>query len=417
MEANIADLIAPSFDDVFFDMQEHKHTHYWLNGGRGSTKSSFISIGAPLLLVQNPRCHMVVLRKVARTLKTSVYNQMEWGIDQLGLSDKFKSRSSPLEFEYIKTGQKILFFGVDDKSKIKSLKLPFGYTGIIWFEELDQFYGMEEIRNLQQSLMRGGNKFWVFYSYNPPKSINNWVNQEVINERPDRLVHHSTYLTTSREWLGDAFIADAEELLRRNELLYRHEYLGEVTGTGGNVFDNVEDMAMTDRQIGAFEQLRHGLDFGFAVDPLAYVDMHLDSKHGELYIFGELYGQKISNKKAADIIAKRAGSRLIGADSAEPKSISEMRDYGLRVTAAKKGSDSVDYGMQWLQRLNKIYIDKRRAPNTYREFIGYEYERNREGDFISAYPDKDNHSIDAVRYGLERDMLRAKITPKRANIY
>ena len=108
---------------------------------------------------------------------------------------------------------------------------------------------------------------------------------------------------------------------------------------------------------------------------------------------------------------------MIGVDSAEPKSIAEMRGYGLNVIAAKKGPDSVDYGIQYLQRLSKIYIDKRRAPNTYREFVGYEYERNREGEFISAYPDKDNHTIDAVRYGLERDMLRARITPKRANIY
>ena len=417
MQTNIAELITPAFDGVFYDVQEHEHTHYWLKGGRGSTKSSFISIVAPLLLLQNPDCHMIVMRKVARTLKTSVYNQMEWSIARLGLSDRFKMRSSPLEFEYMRTGQKILFFGVDDKSKIKSLKLPFGYTGIIWFEELDQFFGMEEIRNLLQSLMRGGNRFWVFYSYNPPKSVNNWVNQETMIERPDRLVHHSTYKTTPQSWLGDAFSADAEELQRRNELLYRHEYEGEVTGTGGGVFDNVVDMDMTDEQIAGFGRLRHGLDFGFAVDPLAYVDMHLDTKRGELYIFGEVYGQKISNKRAADIIAPRARGRVIGADSAEPKSIAEMRGYGLNVIAAKKGPDSVDYGIQYLQRLSKIYIDKRRAPNTYREFVGYEYERNREGEFISAYPDKDNHTIDAVRYGLERDMLRARITPKRANIY
>ena len=387
MQTNIAELITPAFDGVFYDVQEHEHTHYWLKGGRGSAKSSFISIVAPLLLLQNPDCHMIVMRKVARTLKTSVYNQMEWSIARLGLSDRFKMRSSPLEFEYMRTGQKILFFGVD------------------------------EIRNLLQSLMRGGNRFWVFYSYNPPKSVNTWVNQETMIERPDRLVHHSTYKTTPQSWLGDAFIADAEELRRRNELLYRHEYEGEVTGTGGGVFDNVVDMGMTDAQIAAFDRLRHGLDFGFAVDPLAYVDMHLDTKRGELYIFGEVYGQKISNKRAAGIIAPRAGGRVIGADSAEPKSIAEMRDYGLNVLAAKKGPDSVDYGMQYLQRLSKIYIDKRRAPNTYREFVGYEYERNREGEFISAYPDKDNHAIDAVRYGLERDMLRARITPKRANIY
>ena len=416
MQTNIAELIAPAFDGVFYDVQEHEHTHYWLKGGRGSAKSSFISIVAPLLLLQNPDCHMIVMRKVARTLKTSVYNQM-WSIARLGLSDRFKMRSSPLEFEYMRTGQKILFFGVDDKSKIKSLKLPFGYTGIIWFEELDQFFGMEEIRNLLQSLMRGGNRFWVFYSYNPPKSVNNWVNQETMIERPDRLVHHSTYKTTPQSWLGDAFIADAEELQRRNELLYRHEYEGEVTGTGGSVFDNVEDMELSDADVAKFDRRYFGLDFGFAVDPLAFVAMHYDAKHEDLYIFDEIYEQRLSNAQAARKILPRLYGQHLTADSAEPKSIAEMRGLGLNVQAARKGPDSVDYGIHWLQGRRRIYIDKRRAPNTYREFVGYEYERNRDGQFISAYPDKDNHTIDAVRYGTEQLAVGERIKARRANIY
>ncbi|WP_036201416.1 phage terminase large subunit, partial [Megasphaera sp. BL7] len=150
---------------------------------------------------------------------------------------------------YKKTGQKILFFGVDDPQKIKSIKLPFGYVGICWIEELDQFSGMEEIRNLNQSLLRGGPVFWEFCSFNPPKSQNNWVNEEKLFDDPDRLVHHSTYLGVPREWLGDRFFEDAEKLKERNETAYRHEYLGEVTGTGGVVFENVEDMAMSNELV------------------------------------------------------------------------------------------------------------------------------------------------------------------------
>lgn len=406
MEINIADRIARSFDSVFWDVQDHGHTFYWLPGGRGSTKSSFVGIEVPLLLMQHPQCHAVVLRKVGNTIKNSVYPQIQWGIEQLGVADRFKYITSPHEITYKATGQKILFFGVDDPMKVKSIKLPFGYVGIVWYEELDQFSGMEEIRNLNQSLLRGGETYWVFASYNPPKSRNNWVNEEILNEYPDRLVHKTTYLDVPREWLGEQFLLEAEKLKAKNETAYNHEYLGEVTGTGGAVFENVEDMVMTDEMISQFDRRYYGLDFGFAVDPLAFVAMHYDAKHEDLYIFDEIYQQKLTNSNAAQLILRKIGSQHIMADSAEPKSIAEMKAAGLFISGAKKGPDSVDYGVKWLQGRRRIYIDKRRAPNAYREFVSYEYERNRAGQYISAYPDANNHAIDAVRYGLWRVMQR-----------
>lgn len=405
----LSNIIAPHFWELHRDIKQHGHTYYWLEGGRGSTKSSDISIEIPPLMIKNPECHAVVLRKVGNTIKNSVYPQMQWGIDALGLTDKFHFKTSPHEITYKKTGQKILFFGVDDPQKIKSIKLPFGYVGICWIEELDQFTGMEEIRNLNQSLLRGGPVFWEFCSFNPPKSQNNWVNEEKLFDDPDRLVHHSTYLGVPREWLGGRFFEDAEKLKIKNEMAYRHEYLGEVTGTGGAVFENVEDMAMSNELVGNFDRLYYGLDFGFAVDPLAYVAMYYDAKREDLYIFDEIYQQKLTNSQAAGRIAQRTGDRLIIADSAEPKSIKEMKDYGLHITGARKGPDSVEHGIKWLQDRAHIYIDKRRCPNTFREFISYEYERNREGQFISAYPDKNNHAIDAVRYGMGPAMPRAGI--------
>lgn len=405
----LSNIIAPHFWELHRDIKQHGHTYYWLEGGRGSTKSSDVSVEIPQLLIKNPECHAVVLRKIGNTIKNSVYPQMQWGIDALGLTDKFHFKTSPHEITYKKTGQKILFFGVDDPQKIKSIKLPFGYVGVCWIEELDQFTGMEEIRNLNQSLLRGGPVFWEFCSFNPPKSQNNWVNEEKLFDDPDRLVHHSTYLGVPREWLGDRFFEDAEKLKIKNEMAYRHEYLGEVTGTGGSVFENVEDMAMSDELVGNFDRLYYGLDFGFAVDPLAYVAMYYDAKREDLYIFDEIYQQKLTNSQAAGRIAQRTGDRLIIADSAEPKSIKEMKDYGLHITGARKGPDSVEHGIKWLQDRAHIYIDKRRCPNTFREFISYEYERNREGQFISAYPDKNNHAIDAVRYGMGPAMPRAGI--------
>lgn len=414
-KVRLSNIIAPHFWGLHRDIKRHGHTYYWLEGGRGSTKSSGISVEIPPLLIKNPECHAVVLRKIGNTIKNSVYPQMQWGIDALGLTDKFRFKTSPHEITYKKTGQKILFFGVDDPQKIKSIKLPFGYVGICWIEELDQFTGMEEIRSLNQSLLRGGPVFWEFCSFNPPKSQNNWVNEEKLFDDPDRLVHHSTYLGVPREWLGDRFFEDAEKLKARNETAYRHEYLGEVTGTGGAVFENVEDMAMSDELVGNFDRLYYGLDFGFAVDPLAYVAMYYDAKREDLYIFDELYRQKMTNSQAAKAIKLRISGGRILADAAEPKSISEMAGFGLRISGARKGPDSIDFGMRWLQNRAHIYIDKRRCPNTYKEFVAYEYERNKDGQFISAYPDVNNHSIDAVRYGLSEIMNRDKIVSRRVN--
>lgn len=395
----LSNIVARSFWGVHQDIKRHGHTYYWMKGGRGSTKSSFISTEIPQLLIQNPNCHAVVLRKVGNTIKNSVYPQVQWGIEQLGLIDKFKYKTSPHEITYKATGQKILFFGCDDPQKIKSIKLPFGYIGIVWLEELDQFSGMEEIRNLNQSLLRGGPKYWEFCSFNPPKSQNSWVNEEQLLDDDTRLVHHSTYQTVPEEWLGEQFFNDAARLKEKNEQAYRHEYLGEVTGTGGAVFDNVADKRLSDEDIAAFDHLYHGLDFGFSMDPLAYIGMHYDAKREELYIFDEIYQQKLKNSMAAEMLKPRVKNDRLIADSAEPKSIAEMRDYGLRITGARKGRDSVEHGIKWLQDRAKIYIDKRRCPNAYREFVTYEYQRNRQGQFVSAYPDENNHAIDAVRYG------------------
>ena len=402
---NVASKIAPSFDKVFWAVIQHRYTHYWLNGGRGSTKSSFVSIVVVLLLLMNPNCHAVVLRKVANTIRHSVFNQVMWALDELQVLHLFKVNNSSFTMTYLPTGQQILFFGVDDKTKIKSTKLPFGYVGIVWYEELDQFAGMEEIRNLNQSLLRGGPTYWCFYSYNPPKSRDNWVNQESLYLEKDRLISHTTYLDVPREWLGDQFFLEAEKLKEKREELYRHEYLGEVIGTGGDVFSNVTDKRMSDEEVAAFDHLCYGLDFGFAVDPLAFVCMHYDRKHEILYIFDEVYRYQFDTKPAAEAVKARAHRRLVIADSAEPRTIRAFEKLGCNIRGAKKGPDSVEHGSKWLQDLRRIYIDKERCPNTYREFVGYEYQQDRNGNFISRFPDMNNHSLDAVRYGLEFEML------------
>lgn len=405
MKINLSSVVAPSFYGLHKSIKRHEYTHYILAGGRGSTKSSFISLEIPLLLINNPNCHAVILRKVGNTLRNSVYTQMEWALDTLGILDQWHLTISPMAMTSKVTGQKILFFGVDDKAKIKSIKLPFGYVGICWYEELDQFSGMEEIRNLNQSLLRGGSKFWCFSSYNPPKSAQSWVNEEMMYDESGRIIHKSTYLDVNPSWLGEQFIEEAEKLKRRNFTAYQHEYLGEITGTGGAVFENVREKQMSDEDINNFETCYNGLDFGFSLDPLAFIRCHYDKKHEDLYIFDEIYEQKLVNRVAArKIIPKIPTNDVVWCDSAEPKSIVDLREHGINAFGAKKSRDSVPYGLKWLQDRNHIYIDKKRCPNTYREFMTYEYEQNRQGQYISAYPDRNNHALDATRYALWRVM-------------
>ena len=400
--------LAPAFWSLHRDIQQHGHTFYWLKGGRGSGKSSFISLEILLVLLRHKDRHAVILRKVGRSLKTSVYAQIQWAIERLGLMDTglFICKKSPLEIIYRPTGQILYFFGVDDPMKIKSIKPPNGYIGIVWLEEADQFLGMDEIRNLNQSLLRGGKKYIEFVSFNPPKSRDHWINAELFVDDATRLVHASTYRDMPVAWLGEQFFLEAEKLKAHNERAYRHEYLGEATGTGGAVFENVADRRMTDAEIAAFGRVYHGLDFGFAVDPLAFLSCAYDRKREDVYIFEEIYEQRLSNSRATARIRPLAGQNVIYADSAEPKSIAEMKGLGLRIFGAPKGRDSVAHGIKWLQDRAHIYIDKVRCPHTYREFVTYAYERNREGQFISAYPDRNNHTIDAARYALG-EVMRA----------
>ena len=396
--------IAPVFYGVAKDVFQHGHTHYDFSGGRGSLKSSTVSIFVPLILMQkqNRNCHALVLRKVANTIRDSVYAQYIWAIGELGAAQYWEAKVSPMELIYKPTGQKIMFRGADDPMKIKSIKVPFGYIAVTHFEEKDQFAGRAEIRTILQSTMRGGSVFWNFESYNPPISRDNWANKDSLEERADRLCHKSTYLQAPPEWLGEQFLAEAEHLKETDERAYQHEYLGIPVGTGGNVFENLELREITDEEMSHFDHIYQGVDYGWFPDPFAFIRLHYDRARETIYLMDEIYQNKLTNEASGNIIIKRGyKDAYITCDSAEPKSVADYRAMGLPAKAAVKGPGSVDYGMKWLQR-RKIVIDRKRTPNAYTEFVNYEYERNKDGDIISGYPDANNHLIDATRYALER---------------
>lgn len=398
----LSEKIGPAFYGIARDIFRHGHTHYDFSGGRGSLKSSTVSVLVPLLLINNPGTHALVLRKVANTIRDSVYAQYIWAIGELGMAAYWEAKVSPMELIYKPTGQKIMFRGADDPMKIKSIKVPFGYIAVTHFEEKDQFAGRAEIRTILQSTMRGGSKYWNFESYNPPISRDNWANKDSLEERTDRLCHKSTYLQAPPEWLGEQFLAEADHLKATDERAYQHEYLGIPVGTGGNVFDNLELREITDEEMSHFDHIYQGVDYGWFPDPFAFIRLHYDRARETIYLIDEIYQNKLTNEASGNIIIQRGyKDAYITCDSAEPKSVADYRAMGLPAKAAVKGPGSVDYGMKWLQR-RKIVIDRKRTPNAYNEFVNYEYDRNKDGDIISGYPDENNHLIDATRYAVER---------------
>lgn len=425
IDIRLQNLIIPAYDEVFRDILQHNHVHYTLKGGRGSTKSSFIGgIVIPLLIMRYPKINAVCFRKVGNTVQNSIYSQVTWGIYQMGLQDLFhipKTYSNPIVYK--PTGQRIFFMGMDDPNKVKSIKVAQGYIGITWWEELDQFAGENELRKVLQSTMRGGDLFWDFRTFNPPISIDNWANEyaEEAEIKDNTLVVSNTYLDVPVEWLGQQFIEEAEDLKRINPRAYEHEYMGKPIGTGGSVFPNACDLDMNEKvpiydfdgnithyteMWKTFDNIYNGIDWGFAMDPFRYIRMHYDPKKLDLYIFTEYSTVATRNQVVFDILYKEkkllTTDELVTADSAEPKSIADFKAYGSYIRGALKGPDSVRYGIKWLQGLNHIYVDRRRCPKTYKEFTHYEYLQDKDGNFISDYPDENNHSIDAVRYGLEK---------------
>lgn len=398
--------MSPAFYEAHRAIKAGSITEDVEKGGRGGAKSSFISLEIPQMLIKHPDIHAVVLRKVGNTLRSSVYAQMCWAIAALGLSSRFRCTTSPMEITYLLTGQKIMFFGLDDPGKIKSIKVPFGYIGVAWFEELDQFSGPEEVRNVEQSLFRGGPFAFAFKSFNPPAMARNWANRYALEQREGKLIHHSTYLETPPAWLGPKFLADAKHLEETNPTAYRHEYLGEVVGSGTAVFENLKAGTIPDAQIAQFDRRIHGVDWGWYPDPWAYTGCTYDAGRRTLYIYDELTRWRTSNKDTADLLIARGVGEDDGwltADSAEEKSCNDYRAYGLPCRGAEKGPGSVSAGMKWLQSLAQIVIDPVRCPDTYKEFSEYEYERDlKTGEVKSGYPDINNHHIDGTRYATER---------------
>ena len=414
----IEDLIAPVYLPLHDDVKAGLHLTYCLPGGRGSGKSSFISLEIIDGLRADPEANAIIFRRVGATLRDSCYSQIAWAINELGQGGLWRGSVSPMQYVNVKTGQQILFRGLDDPSKLKSVKPRQGRFKYEWIEEFSELQGPNTVRSINQSIVRGGTGFRIFYSFNPPRSRNNWANLYAVQPSDNTVTFRTDYTQMPPEWLGETFILEAEALKAINEDAYRHEYMGEATGTGGEVFPNIITRTITDDEIAAMQYIYQGLDWGFSTDPMAFVRLAYDAKTRTLYLIDEIVKRGCSNAQTAELIKEKGydaepsvyvsafsgavmqnKSRII-CDSAEPKSVQDLRSAGINAMGCQKYAGSVLYGVKWLQS-KRIVIDQKRTPVAFKEFTGYTYQMTKDGEYTTDLIDADNHTIDAVRYACD----------------
>lgn len=399
-----------------------------LKGGRGSTKSSYAYLKLLDVFLSRPDAMWLCMRQYANTLRRSCFANVLWAIRKRGMTlgrshedADFTFSVSPMEVVYNATGQKVIFSGLDDPEKLKSITFddPAKKIEILTWEEYSQF-DQADVRNVEYSVLRSDYGLEVKI-FNPPPDAEHWANKEAAEKADDEgvVVHHSTWRDVPEEFLGSRFVANAERMYRENPEAAKNELDGETIELEGRVFRNIEERTVTDEEIAEFKWVRRGLDWGYETDPWVLLDVGYDRKRREIVIFGEEWRYHMLNPDTAKVVKEHLAERgpdgrvlrdaegdpvfrrslpanEVRCDIAEKKSIADYRAYGIEAVGASKRVPVAD-GIVWFKGRTRIVIDRRRAPLAYQEFTRYRAVLDDEGRF-KGYPDKDNHSIDAARY-------------------
>ena len=418
-------MLAPPFLEPHRILATSLATDLWMEGGRGSTKSSFASLELVNYIEQHPDQHGLCLMRYKNQLRDSAYAQVVWAIKELGLEDEYDMPESTLRIKKKSTGQLILFRGCDNPNKIKGVKIPFGYIGFVWVEEADMFRGMAEIRKVLQSATRGGDSAIRVFTFNPPRSKACWINAETQRLKDENLpVFGSTYLEVPPDWLGEQFIADAEELRRIDPQAYEHEYLGIPVGLGGDVFDRVEFREVTQDEIDAFDNLRCGQDFGWFPDPWAFTISEWQPATRTIVTWYEDGGDHLQPDEQArrimDALTWSDDGKTdtyhhlkVLSDDADPQAIASQRDTGANARAANKGHMR-EASYRFLQSCRWV-IDPARCPNLAKEVREMQYEQNADGEWVNSIPDGHDHWVDATRYAFMRE-ARSRRAYRKATV-
>lgn len=386
-----------------------------VKGGRGSKKSCTMALWLITNMMKMPLANAVVIRRYFNTHRDSTFAQLKWAINKLQVKPLWKATMNPLELTYIPTGQKILFRGFDDPQSITSITVEIGHLCWVWIEEAFQITDEDEFNKLDLSI-RGqlppGYFKQITMTFNP-WSENIWIKKRFFDaydrgERDNLFCATTNYLCN--EFLDDADIAVFDEMKESNPRRYQIEGLGNWGVAEGLVYNNWEELefdenrlkTMTDRHDVPIYTEIYGLDWGFSNDPTAVIAALVNEKAKEIFIYDEIYGYRMTNQAIATAIKSKGWEKcLITADSSEPKSIEEVRQFGIqRIRPAKKGPDSVRAGIQKLQDY-RIYVHPR-CCNTLVEFNNYVWDKDKDGRVLNIPMDSYNHAMDAFRYAAEK---------------
>ena len=369
-------------------------------GSRGSKKSKTTALWHIAKMMEYPLSNTLVVRKVERTLRDSCFSDLKWAIHRLGVDAYWKATTSPMELTYTPTGQKVLFRGFDDPLKITSISVPVGFINFVWIEEAYEISKETDFDMLDESI-RGElpegyfKRFTITFN---PWNERHWLKSRFFDRESDDILALTTTYQCN-EWLDDADRKLFEDMRLRNPRRYQVAGLGNWGVVDGLVYENWKEEVFTLSEVRDCETVA-GLDFGYTNDPTAFFLGFLNVELKKLYVWDEIYEKGLSNKRIFEGIQALGYSKeRITADSAEPKSIDELKGYGLRVSSAKKGKDSILNGIQWIQDL-EIVIHPR-CVNFLTEIGTYTWKEDRFGKKLNEPIDDSNHLMDAMRYALE----------------
>lgn len=408
------DLIAPSFYRVHHTVKSGHYDEIWLKGGRGSTKSSFVALQIIKKIMDDPDANAICFRKVGDTIRGSVHSLLLWAIEKMEMGEYFDHTTSPAEITYLPTKQKIIFRGLDKPTKVKSIALVRGHFKISWYEELEEYHSMEEIRSTQQSVARGTDDHITFFSFNPPNEADAWVNKESNIDKKGRFVHHSDYRKVPKEWLGRAFLKRAEDLKQNDREAYDHEYLGLTVGRSDRIIF-AGKWREGELDTSGMDGPYYGGDFGFANDPNVFGKQWIDWDTKILYVEYAVFGYRTEINDLPDLLREipglctgwgRSGKRedcknVIRCDSARPETISYLKTHGFPgATGVKKWKGSDKDGIEFIRGSFKEIVFHPRCDKAMDEARYYSYKTNKAGDVLSEIVDANNHFWDQCRYAL-----------------
>ena len=398
----LSDIVLPAYKEFWHTDK----TYVICKGSRGSGKSKQSALWHIWNMRKNPLSNTLVVRKVYRTIKDSCYSDLCWAIEQLGMDDEWRCTLNPLEITRKKTGQKILFRGLDDGMKIASVSVPHGVLNYLWIEELYEIMNEADFDIIDESIrgeLPDGYHKRVTATFNPWSEHHFSKKRFFDNPADNVLAMTTTYMDNDR--LSEDDFRMFEEMKTRNPRRYQVAGLGDWGVVEGLIYENWHEEEFTLEQImTAYPDLKDGfgLDFGYTIDPSAGFFGFISKSARKVFVYDELYKKGLSNRALADEIQRMGYAKdQITADSAEPKSIDELRGFGLkRIKGAKKGRDSINNGIQFIQDY-EIVIHPR-CVNFITEISNYTWQKDKFGKSLNTPVDDFNHLMDAMRYGLEK---------------